>query len=75
MSTPSPQRVGAKQYWPRRQKVTVWEAQWEEFLTQPNFQPLPILPGDWIVEHPSGWLEKLTLEELHDRYEIHRGGS
>ena len=55
---------------PRLVMLRVWEAQWEQMLSQPDNQPVPILPGDWIVEHPSGWLEKLTRRELDDRYEL-----
>ena len=54
---------------PRTQCLTAWQAQWEQMLSQPDNQPLPILPGDWIVEHPSGWIEKLTQRELDERYE------
>ena len=54
---------------PRQDKVTVWQAQWEETLSNKDNQPIFVTQGDWIVEHPSGWLEKLTQQELEDRYE------
>jgi hypothetical protein len=28
-----------------------------------------VTQGDWIVEHVSGWIEKLTRQELDERYE------
>lgn len=56
-------------YYPRKVKLAVWEAQYEETLSNKDNAPIMVTAGDWIVEHPSGWIEKLTRQELDDRYE------
>jgi hypothetical protein len=56
-------------YRPRPYPLIVWEAQWEDTLTNKDNAAIMVTVGDWIVEHPSGWVEKLTRAELDDRYE------
>lgn len=54
---------------PRPLDLKVWQATYEETLTNKDNQPIYVTQGDWIVEHPSGWIEKLTRQELDERYE------
>ena len=61
--------VKAQAYRPRQYPVVVWEAQYEETLSNKDNQPVMVTQGDWIVEHVSGWIEKLTRQELDERYE------
>lgn len=61
---------GRANYRPKQDKVVVWEASYEETLTNKDHQPIYVTVGDWIVEHPSGWIEKLTRQQLDDRYEL-----
>lgn len=60
---------GKAVYRPRPLDLKVWEAQYEETLSNKDSQPIYVTAGDWIVEHPSGWIEKLTRQELDERYE------
>lgn len=54
---------------PKRLTVKVWMVRYEETLSNKDSQPIYVTAGDWIVEHPSGWIEKLTRQELDERYE------
>ena len=53
----------------RQYPLVVWQATYEETLSNKDNAAVMVTAGDWIVEHPSGWIEKLTRQELDDRYE------
>ena len=54
---------------PRPEIAQVWKVQWEETVSQPDNEPLMLIPGDLVVQYKSGWMEKLTEQQLLERFE------